>query len=174
VLLGKYLGLALALTASICIGFGLCALVLARQESLQPGAVALLAARTSLLAMAMLSVGMLVSVLARKMSVATGTSVFLWFTLVFISDLGLMAAALTLRLRIETLFGLALVNPLQVFKFWSLDAVGASLDVLGPAGLYASQTLGGWLDVLMAGCLAAWVVVPLLLAMFVFSRRSPV
>ncbi|HEY7089701.1 MAG TPA: ABC transporter permease [Tepidisphaeraceae bacterium] len=174
VLIGKYIGLALALTASICLGFGLCALVLARQESLQPGAVALLAARTSLLAMAMLSVGMLISVLARKTSVATGTSVFLWFTLVFISDLGLMAAALTLRLRIETMFGLALINPLQVFKFWSLDAVGASLDVLGPAGLWASQTLGGWLGPLMSCCLIAWIALPLLVAIIVFNRRLPV
>jgi Cu-processing system permease protein len=174
VLLGKYVGLAIALTASVFLGFGLCALILAGQESLRPAAVVQLAARTSLLSMAMLSVGMLVSVLARKTSVAVGTSVFLWFTFVFISDLGLMAAAMTLRLRIQTLFGLAMINPLQVFKFWSLQALGASLDVLGPAGLWASQELGDSLGPLMAASLIAWTIAPLALAAFIFSRRSPV
>ena len=174
VVLGKYIGLAVALAASIFLGFGLCAMVLAHPESLRPSAVVQLAARTSLLSMAMLSVGMLVSVLARKTSVAIGSSVFLWFVFVFISDLGLMAAAMTLRLRIQTLFKLAMFNPLQVFKFWSLQAMGASLDVLGPAGLWASEEFGDSLGLLLSASLVAWTILPLLFAVFLFSRRSPI
>ncbi len=47
-----------------------------------------------------------------------------------------------------------------------------SLDLLGPAGLYASQTFGGWLPLLLSGVLAAWVLVPLILSGLVFSRRT--
>ncbi len=174
-LLGKYLGLALTLLTSICLGFGLCAVVLAwQQQTIQPAALAQLAGLAALLALAMLSLGMLVSVLARKTSVAIGTAVFLWLTFVFVSDLGLMAGALAMRLRIETLLGLAMLNPLQVFKMWSLGVMGASMDVLGPAGLYAQDTFADRLGWIFAAAMALWTILPLSLATLLFARRSPV
>ncbi len=174
VLLGKYLGLAAALLACICLGLGACAAVLAWQGgTAEPASILWLAGLTFGLAMGMLSLGMLVSSMARKASVAVGTAIFLWLTLVFVTDLGLMAGVLALRLRIEELFALSLVNPLQVYKMWSLHAIDATLDVLGPAGLYATEEYGGRLHLLFGACLAAWAVAPLVLAGVIFSRRSP-
>jgi len=121
-----------------------------------------------------LSIGLLVSTLARKVSVAVGTAIFLWLTFVFVSDLGLMAGTLAFKLRIENLFALSLINPLQVFKMWSLHGIGATLDVLGPAGLYASEELGPKLHLIFAAALGAWVLIPLAVSLSVFSRRSPV
>jgi Cu-processing system permease protein len=126
-----------------------------------------------MLALGMLSVGMLVSTLARRASVAVGTAIFVWLTLVFVSDLALMAGAVALRLHIDELFALSLLNPLQVFKMWSLHAVDANLDVLGPAGLYAVEEYGRSLHAVFAACLAAWVVLPLAIASYSLSRRSP-
>ncbi len=175
VLLGKYLALALTMLASVCIGFGACAAVLAWQDAAtEPVKLVLMTSLTMLLAMAMLGVGMLVSVLARRTSVAIGTAIFLWLMLVLGTDLGLMAGATALDLPIETLFGLSLASPLQVFKMWSLQAVDASLDVLGPCGLYAQETLGESLRWVFLASLAAWVVVPLAAASVLFSRRSPI
>lgn len=174
VLLGKYLGLAAALTACLALGLGVCALVLAwKGLRASPSSILWLAGLSVALGLGMLGVGFLISVLARKASVAVGTAVFVWLMLVFVSDLALMAGAVALRLRIETLFGLALANPLQVFKMWSLHAVDASLDVLGPAGLYAVEEHGRSLHLIFGGALAAWIVVPLAAAALVFSRRSP-
>lgn len=174
VLLGKYVGLAAALLACICLGLGACAAIMAWQgDGTRPASILWLAGLTFGLALGMLSVGMLVSVLARKASVAVGTAIFLWLTLVFATDLALMAGTVTLKLRIEDLFALALANPLQVFKMWSLHAVDASLDVLGPAGLYASEEYGARLHLIFGACLAAWVLIPLAAAGAVFSRRSP-
>jgi Cu-processing system permease protein len=175
VLLGKYLGLAAALLASLCLGFGACACVLAWQGSpTSPSSMLWMTGLSFLLALAMLSVGMLVSVLARKVSVAMGTAVFLWLTLAFVSDLGLMAGTLALRLKIQTLLALSFVNPLQVFKMWALHSVDASLDVLGPAGLYAFEEYGHRLHILLGACLAAWIVLPICIAAMVFPRRSPI
>lgn len=174
VILGKYIGLAGALLACLCLGLGLCASLLAwKGMATRPDSILRLAALSFALALAMLSLGMLVSVLARKASVAVGTSIFLWLTLVFVTDLGLMAGAVALRLRVQDLFTLALINPLQVFKMWSLHSVDATLDVLGPAGLYALDEFGGALPWLFGGCLAAWVLIPLALAAAIFARRSP-
>lgn len=174
VLLGKYLGLASALLACLCLGLGACALAVAWQGgATDPLGMLVLAVLSLGLALGMLSVGMLISTLARRTSVATGTAVFTWIALVFVSDLGLMAGTAALRLRIETLFGLSLLNPLQVFKMWCLHAGDSTLDVLGPAGLYAVEEYGAGLHGIFACCMAAWVLVPLFVAAVVFSRRSP-
>lgn len=175
VMLGKFLGLAGALAASILLGLGACAAVLAlKSGAAGAGAMAHLAASAIVLALAMLAVGMLVSTLARKASVAVGAAVFLWFVLVFVTDLGLMAGVLALKVRVEHLFTLGAANPLQAFKMWTLHNADASLDVLGPAGLYASEEFGPRLNFILGGALAAWVVLPLAAACLIFSRRSPV
>lgn len=175
VLLGKYLGLGAALLACLCLGIGACAVILAwKGEATRPASMIWLVGLSFGLAMGMLSLGVLVSVLARKASVAIGTAIFLWLTLVFVTDLGLMAGALAFRMRIETLFALSIVNPLQVFKFWSLHSADATLDVLGPAGLYAVDTFGDRIGWLFAGAMAAWIVAPLAAASIIFSRRAPI
>jgi Cu-processing system permease protein len=175
VLLGKYLGLAGALLACICLGLGACAAILAwKGGGTHAASIIWFAGLSFGLALGMLSVGMLISTLARKGSVAVGTAIFTWLAMVFVSDLGLMAGTLALKLKIEQLFALSLINPLQVFKMWSLHAVDASLDVLGPAGLYASEEFGSSLHLIFGGCLLAWVVLPLSAAGVLFARRSPV
>lgn len=174
VLAGKYLGLAGALFASITVGLGLCAMILAwKGLRTHPASMLWLSGLALLLALGMLSVGMLISTLARRASIAVGTAIFVWLTLVFVTDLALMAGAVALRLRIEQLFMLSAINPLQVFKMWSLHAVDANLDVLGPAGLYATEEFGSGLHALFAACLTAWIVVPLVGAWAALSRRSP-
>lgn len=173
-LLAKYLALATTLAAALCLGFGAAAGVLAVQGvGTQPAPFLLLVGLSLLLALAMLSVGVLVSVTCRRASAATGVAVFLWLTLVFGTDLGLMASTLTTSVSIEAMFTLAAASPLQAFKMWSLSGVDASLDVLGPAGLYAQTEYGPRLPLIFATVLTAWTVVPLGLATVIFSRRTP-
>lgn len=174
VLIGKYLGVAGALLACLALGLGACSLLLALQgQHTNPTSILWLCGLSLFLALGMLSLGMFISVMARKASVAVGTAIFVWLALVFVSDLALMAGAIALRMRIESLFALALVNPLQVFKMWSLHVIDASLDVLGPAGLYATEKYGRGLHALFAACLTAWIILPLIAAGIALNRRSP-
>ncbi|MCC6428277.1 MAG: ABC transporter permease subunit [Phycisphaerales bacterium] len=174
VLLGKYVGLGASLLACLCLGLGACALILVwKGVATRPASIVWLAGLSFALALGMLSLGMLISTLARKASVAVGTAIFVWLTLVFVSDLALMTGAVALRLRIEELLAFSLINPLQVFKMWSLHAADASLDVLGPAGLYASEEYGQRLHLIFGSLLLTWVVFPLAAAAAVLSRRSP-
>ncbi len=172
-LAGKYVALAIALSMSICVGFGVSAMVMSLQRSTADASgYLLLVGLTILLAMSMLSIGMLISVLCRRAAVATGVAVSVWLAMVFATDLGLMAGTIAMKLSIETLFGLAVASPLQVFKMWSLQGVDASLDVLGPAGLYAQTEFGGSLKLLFLGVMAAWTLAPILVAGWVFNRRA--
>lgn len=172
-LLGKYLGLAASLLACITLGLGISAAIMAwKGQASNPYGILWLAALTFALALAMLSTGLLISVFARRASVAVGTAVFLWLVLVFATDLALMAGTIALKFNVQDLFLLALGNPLQVFKMWSLHSVDATLDVLGPVGLYAAEEHGRQLHVIFGGALLAWIVLPLVLASCIFSRRS--
>ena len=173
VLLGKYVGLAASLLGALALGFGLSGLVIAgRGGQTDASAYGLLAAFAFALALGMLSLGFLISVLARKAAVATSVALFLWLTLVFVGDLGLMGTALAFKLPIGTLFHLALINPLQVFKMFSLISINATLDVLGPAGIYAMQTYRQSLGWIFFGAMAAWVILPLLVSYLILARRG--
>jgi len=175
VLLGKYLGLSAALVCSLCVGFGVSAGVLAwRAGGVGIGSYALLVGFTALLALAMLSVGVLISVISRRSSVATGLALFVWLSLVFLSDLGLMAGSLLFKLRVQEIFGLAVINPLQSFKMGVIVNMNASLDVLGPVGAYASHTLADALPWALASSIVAWALIPLALAGALFARRGSV
>lgn len=174
-LLGKFVGLSLSMVASIALGFGLCALILAARGSSTDGTVLVrLALLSTFLAAASVSAGLAISVFARRGAVATGVAIFVWLMLVFVSDLALMAAVGALHLRASELFYASLANPLQVFKMWAMTGADSTLDVLGPAGLYGSDHFGASLRWLFAGSLAAWTLVPLAVAAAGISWRSRV
>jgi len=67
---------------------------------------------------------------------------------------------------------LSLINPLQVFKMSALMAINSTLDVLGPAGIYAIQTYRDSLTWLFIGSLILWIVLPLGVSTIIFSRRG--
>lgn len=170
---GKFLGLSGATLASLAAGFGLAALVLAgREVSGVVSAYLIFLGLAALLAMASVSLGLLVSTLASKVSMATGIALFLWLVLVFLGDLGLMGTSVAMRLAARELLLLALVNPLQVFKIASLLAIQGGLEGLGPAGLFALRTLGSGLLPLLVGLLLAWTVAPLAAAAALLERRG--
>ncbi len=174
ILLGKYLGLSIALCASVCMGFGLSAAVLAwKAGGAGVGSFLMLVALTCLLAVVMLAVGFLISVCTRKASVATGLAVFVWLAFVFLSDLGLMAGTIVFKLRVQELFALAMLNPVQAFKMSVVTQLNASLDVLGPAGAYASRSFDDALPWMLLGVLAGWGALSMLAAALIFARRAP-
>lgn len=173
VFLGRYLGLALALLASLALGFGLSGLVISwRVGGAHVSSYLALAGLSVGLALVSLGVGFLISAAARRASTAVGVAIFTWLALVLLGDLGLMGTALVLRLDVGTLFGLALGNPLQVFKIAAIAGSHGTVEVLGPAGVYAFRTFGGGLLPMLLAVLAAWVVAPLVTGLQVFRWRG--
>jgi Cu-processing system permease protein len=173
VLLGKYLGMAGALLATLTLGFGVAGVVLALQGSIQDaGSYLLTVLLAYLLALAMLSLGFLMSTIAQKTTSALGGALFLWLFLVFIGDLGIMGTAMATQMPIQTVFFIAVLNPLQMFKIASILTIQANLEVLGPAGLYATDQFGGLLLPLLLLGLVIWIILPLLGAIIVFSRQE--
>ena len=174
VFLGKYLGLLFSLLASLALGFGIAGLVMALNGAGagSPLTYIRLVGQTFLLSLTMLSAGFLISAFSRRAGVAIGVGLFLWLGFVFLGDLGLMGTSIALKLPIGQLFALSLVNPLQVFKMASILDINATLDILGPAGIYAMQEFGRGLPAIFLAVMAFWIVVPAALAYWRFATKS--
>jgi Cu-processing system permease protein len=166
IFVGKYLGLTLSLLASLSLGFGISGGVIALNGAgaADPAIYVKLATLAFLLSLTMLSVGFLVSALTNRAGVAIGIGLFLWLVFVFFGDLGMMGTSMALRVPIHNLFWLSLINPLQVFKMAAIFDIHTTLDILGPAGIYATQRYGDVLLGIFLGVLALWVAAPAILA----------
>nr|NIV03873.1 ABC transporter permease subunit [Calditrichia bacterium] len=159
VLLGKFFGVGTALLGALVIGFGLSGLFIAYQGgTTQVGSYLILVGFTFLLGLVSLGLGMLISSALRKADTAVGVSLFVWLLLVFFGDLGIMGSALTLKLDIDQLFVVSLINPLQVFKLGAIFVIQGNLEVLGPVGRYAVRSHGSQLIPLLLSILIAWIV----------------
>lgn len=172
VILAKYLGLSTALLGALTLGFGAAGLLIAQQADPQYAGLFLrLVGFSAMLALAMLAVGLLISTFMRSPGAATGTALLAWLVFLLLGDLGLMGSAVLFRMQTPQLFLTAIINPTECFRLAIIGGFDASLDVLGPAGLYASNTFGKMLPALLASILTAWIVITLLLAFFRFSRK---
>jgi len=172
-LLGKFIGLGLAMLVTIVLGFGLSGLLIAWQGgSTQAGEFLALVTMAFALALASLSLGFLISAASQRSATAVGIALFIWLLLVFFGDLGLMGTAIVLRLDIGRLFALALINPLQLFKMAAILVIRGNLEVLGPAGVYAVRTYGDKLLPMLLALLTLWTVVPLTLTYWIFRKKG--
>ncbi len=172
-LLGKFIGLALAMLLALLLGFGLSGLLIAWQGgATQAEDYLLMMLLAFILALVSLSLGFLISAAVGKSATAVGLALFLWLLLVFFGDLGLMGTAIVLRLDIDQLFTLALLNPLQLFKMAAILAIRSNLEVLGPAGIYAVRTYGSQLMVFLIAVLAVWALLPLAITHYLLGRRG--
>lgn len=172
VLLGTWLGLSGALLAAVAGGFGVAGLLGAAQATPADAEVLVRIALYSwLLSLAMLGIGMVITVSIRRVGAAIGTALFVWLLLVFMGDLGLMGTVVATQLPVETLFASVIANPVESFRLAAIISLDGSLDALGPAGTYAVDTYGDGVGAIAAGVLVVWVVVPLALAWLIFRRR---
>ena len=172
VFFGKATGAAIAVVTALALGFGLSGLGLASSGGDNASAYLSLAGSTLLLALTSLGLGFIISALTRKASTASGAALVLWLALVFLGDLGLVGATLSLRPSPATLLGLLLANPLQVFKLSAIYSLRATLDTLGPVGQFAAFRFGDALPLLLVALLVVWIIVTFGTAFVLFNRRG--
>jgi Cu-processing system permease protein len=150
----KYLGRALALTASVTVGLGVAML------AGDPGgarALSQLLGPTLLLGLAFLSLGMLISTFSRRQVTAASIVVVTWFLLVFFYDLGLLGLLVITDGAIsqETISTLVIANPAGLFRLQMMQAF-AGPEVLQDLGMTATLPGGAGLALLWG----AWLMIP--------------
>jgi ABC-2 type transport system permease protein len=94
------------------------------------------------LAWCFLCLGMLVSSLARSVDVAQGAAFGIWLTLVLFLDLILLGLMVQERVAPELAVGVALANPLQVFRTAAMMLFDPDLVLLGPSAFVILDAFG--------------------------------
>jgi ABC-2 type transport system permease protein len=89
-----------------------------------------------------LGLGMLISAIARSTDMAQGAAFLTWLTLLLFLDLILLGVMIQGRVAPEVAIGIALANPLQVFRTAALALFDPQLIVLGPAAYVILDTFG--------------------------------
>lgn len=166
VIVGKFVGRALALCLAVALGLGAAMLAAAPGEA---RTLAALLGPTMALGLAFVSVGLLVSTLVSRQSTAASVVVAVWFLFVFFYDLGLLALLVATEGAIgdELVSSLVVGNPTGLYRVSLLASLG---------GEHALTDLG--LDVSLPSASArgaiwcAWIFGPLALSAAALSRRA--
>ncbi|MBX3632482.1 MAG: hypothetical protein ABS38_02250 [Acidovorax sp. SCN 68-22] len=168
-LLGKYLGLAGALALSTVAGFGLVAALLYQHIS-WAGLYHYVGFMFSsvLLGLAFLSLAVLISVLARDRTRASGLAIALWFFFVLVFDLLLLGALVGTGGRFggEAFAWLLLLNPADVFRILNVFSLDDVRTLYGLASIVPTS-LGS--PVVMGSVMLAWIALPLAVARWRFK-----
>lgn len=173
-LLGKYLGLAVALWAAVACGFGAAGVLMALLRPVTDlGHYFLFVLLSCLLATAMLSCGMLISVVSEGRVKALTGAIVLWFVMVLFYDLGAIGFALAVSSSGRSLLLVVLANPVEAIRILAVMSLEPDLQVLGPVGAYLVEEVGIRTSVaLLAGALVCWHALPLVAAARLFEQRD--
>jgi ABC-2 type transport system permease protein len=112
------------------------------------------------MAMCFLGIGMLISALARGTDMAQGAAFLVWLVLLLFLDLILLGLLIQGKASPEVAVGIALANPLQVFRTAALALFDPQLIVLGPSAYVILDHFG------VAGYKIYALVYPTLLGLF--------
>jgi Cu-processing system permease protein len=169
-LLGKFLGLSAALTCSIVAGFGLVGALLGPRLTLATwydyGGFMLSAV---LLGMAFLSLAVMLSVIAKDRTRASGGAIALWFFFVLVYDL-LLLSALVLTggaVGADAFPYLLLLNPADVFRILNIFGLDEVRTLYGLTAVFPARLAS---PVLLGAVMLGWIVVPLAIAHWRFRR----
>lgn len=162
---GKALGRTFGIVAPLALGLVLAALY----EFLRGGSVSGATLTWTILFLLALAacftgISLLVSVLAPTQDFALGSALVIWLSLEAVVDALLLGLLLQQRLAAEIIIGLALLNPLQIFRIASIAVFDPELSALGPVALtlleYPGRTgLCIWAVVwpTVIGMVCAWI-----------------
>jgi Cu-processing system permease protein len=175
VVVGKVLGQTVILGGATLVGYGAAAAALGLQAEI--AAEAWLAysgmiASSVMLGAAFIAMGCLASTLVRERATAAGLAVGVWLFFVLIYDtalLGLLVADQGRTVGEHGLNALLLLNPADAFRLFNMTATESVSVYSGMAG---PGDPSGMTSTILLGSLAAWILVPLILAVAVFHRRA--
>lgn len=177
ILAGRYLGLFAALAAAQAIGFGLAGVVIRDEAGLGGlgGFAAVVAVSLVLTAVFLSIAAMLAQARVARRARVLAMALVVWFVAVVLYDLAVLGAASLLRSGTASrlLIVAALVNPADAARVVALMAVEGTA-AFGAASLALQRFAGGAANAILLASvsLAAWSVVPLLIAMRRLARAD--
>ncbi len=173
-LLGKFAGLLLSIAIATAAGFGLAGLFIAFFASTMDAGVYLLFLGLVLALIAVMTgLGLVASVVSSTRVQALGIALLVWFVAVFFFDLVFIGLVSSTSLGGGGLLLALLTNPVEIVRVLAIIQLEPDLEVLGPFGAYLMERVGtGGATAMLSAALAAWVIVPVSLAAWLFEIRD--
>lgn len=176
VLLGKICGLGLTVIAASALGFGIPGAIIAMAIGTE-GALGYLMVviYNTLLAVIFVGLSVLIALVAGRRQIALGIAIGVWIFYELVYGMLMLGTTLYLPAKIlktSLLIGL-FGNPVDIARVLSLLHVGGP-HLFGPAGATLVKLAGSTVMATVVGIvgLIAWMVIPVLLAIWVFNRQD--
>ncbi len=125
------------------------------------------------LSVSFLGIALFISTLVKSQEIALGSAFFVWLILLAFMDILLIGVMMKNAFPEEAIFGVALLNPIQVFRVAAMALFDPELSVMGPAAYFILDSFG------KAGFALYSILYPFLLGMgwlwggyLIFKRRD--
>jgi len=97
-----------------------------------------------------LGLAFFLSTLVKSTDIALGSSFVVWIAMLAFIDIALMGLMLQNRMSDGLIVGLAMLNPIEVFRIGAISLFDPELTVIGPVAYYLLDTLGATLLMIYA------------------------
>jgi len=118
------------------------------------------------LSSAFLGIAFFISSFVKSSEVALGIAFFIWIFLLAFIDIALIALMMQQRWNEELIIGIALMNPMEIFRVAAISLFDPELTVMGPVAFYILDTFSQTVFVLIS--IIYPILVGLLFAFFGF------
>jgi ABC-2 type transport system permease protein len=122
---------------------------------------------------AFLGIAFFISSIVKSSEMALGISFFVWIFLLAFIDIALISLMMQQRINAELIIGIAMINPMEIFRVAAISLFDPELTVLGPVAFYILDMMSQKVFVFIS------VVYPLLLGVLfaslgfrIFSRKD--
>jgi ABC-2 type transport system permease protein len=122
---------------------------------------------------AFLGIAFFVSSIVKSSEMALGISFFVWIFLLAFIDIALISLMMQQRINTELIIGIAMINPMEIFRVAAISLFDPELTVMGPVAFYILDMMSQKMFVLIS------IVYPLMLGILfaflgfrIFSKKD--
>jgi ABC-2 type transport system permease protein len=122
---------------------------------------------------AFLGIAFFISSIVKSSEMALGISFFVWIFLLAFIDIALISLMMQQRVSTELIIGIAMINPMEIFRVAAISLFDPELTVMGPVAFYILDTVSQKMFIFIS------IVYPLLLGVLfaflgfkVFSKKD--
>ncbi len=170
-LIGKFLGLVIALVLAIVAGLGIAGGVLLIKTGLgAAGTYLIFVLNSVVLGVTFLSVSFLISVLFYERTKVIAITIFLWLFFTILYDLGLIGLLIITKGNVGTdIFSMLLMfNPVDIYRILNFVSIGEFQVMIG----LASVDLPAYIRPSMLWAISMiWIIAPLGISCYYFKKR---
>jgi ABC-2 type transport system permease protein len=90
---------------------------------------------------AFLGIAFFISSIVKSSEMALGISFFVWIFLLAFIDIALISLMMQQRISTELIIGIAMINPMEIFRIAAISLFDPELTVMGPVAFYILDVL---------------------------------